>query len=584
MKEYGALIIVCLCATLLIGGAQIIPLEFLPPVDSANILETVPLRGSFPLIHFTFNWFISWRFDPLIELLSQSLGGGRHVGPFLLSLVFMVGGSLAGILVHPKGPGRCVLLSLLVTAALFQYFGSDTVLWGSIAWVPLLAAIGHVIRQRPSVPALALFLCVGVLTLLSAHGAASAAVSAALVLAMGISKYATPSSPASRLETLLFSALLVGAIIVGAMTPLPSTPSYPSYARVVEDDHIPGNAIPLIGPHLPIPTVDRVALKPISSALGLILLGALLLTFHRESVEPEGRDPLALLALTSSVLLFLDGHFIPDPWSHIFPLQSISRMIPGLFITPVHFLLFGVGLIAVLIRMAYRPRRILDLAIVVLVLGAPIVASPNIKGIYGWVTERGNEAILLSALNKNQQLSPLLSPSYRMFRLFPNLEQPQLKPRVHPAPKLLQAATLTASSQQETVELMRDDSLETRWSSGTGSQSGREWFAIFWVSPKELAGLELMSGPYTGDFPRGLKVSSAKNCEVGKPVAIETLADFPEWQGTIRFTKEKVPFFDGQEKVFVKFPEQREIGCLLIQQTGTTRDRDWSVAEVRLFK
>jgi hypothetical protein len=135
--------------------------------------------------------------------------------------------------------------------------------------------------------------------------------------------------------------------------------------------------------------------------------------------------------------------------------------------------------------------------------------------------------------------------------------------------------TLDASNNVGDLVATIDNKPLTRWSSGGGRQTAGEWLTIAFATPRTLKGIELSTGGFGADYPRGLRLSGGERCDG----PLQELAHLPEWEGPIRFTSDGHPYYGGQPEVKVYF-RPTKVGCLKIEQIGRSTRFDWSVAEL----
>jgi hypothetical protein len=151
--------------------------------------------------------------------------------------------------------------------------------------------------------------------------------------------------------------------------------------------------------------------------------------------------------------------------------------------------------------------------------------------------------------------------------------------------------SVTASHNAEDIpKLFSRDSLE-RWSPGQGAQRGDEWLLLRFPEIQRLDGIELFLGPYVTDFPRGLRMKSAPECDAesklpqqGESSLFSAVTNYPAWYGGLEFTPHGLPYFKGRYSVKVYFPATIQSRCILIEQTAASVGTDWSVAGLRVLR
>jgi hypothetical protein len=127
------------------------------------------------------------------------------------------------------------------------------------------------------------------------------------------------------------------------------------------------------------------------------------------------------------------------------------------------------------------------------------------------------------------------------------------------------------------LKVVSDSDPRTRWSTQRGGQHGDERIEISFSKPTTVSGIELDTGTFTTDFPRGLTVVGTN----GSSNPTRCHAEFPSWQGSIARTPSGHPYFTGQHEVRIIFPEPCLLTTLSLKQTGSA-PFDWSIAEIRI--
>ena len=125
----------------------------------------------------------------------------------------------------------------------------------------------------------------------------------------------------------------------------------------------------------------------------------------------------------------------------------------------------------------------------------------------------------------------------------------------------------------------------TRWSPSIGEQKGTEWILIALNAQYLISGIEISTGNFKSDFPRGIKIEVAENCDVENnltDIKFKTHYDIKEWYGAVAYTKHGYPYFAGQNDLKFRFPLPLLSQCILIEQIGKDRYFDWSVAEINI--
>lgn len=410
-----------------------------------------------------------------------------------------------------------------------------------------------------------------------------------------------------RRHFLSFGLLALPSVVLLFSTPAPQLPEYPLLAHVVPDDNLPGHIGALIGPSTALPIIDRDSLK---SALELPLLVAVLLALSLALCQ--GLSPrLSKVYLSALGLLFLVALDVlfPESVAQLGPLATLGRLVPGLFFIPLAPIFLAVALTAVGVAFFEQRKSPLVHLFTLGVLGASILvvapaATDGEKLRAGLVYQATTlhpqmaQAISISSQQQRSQDTPqqsfpvrarLVSPSFRLlneYGLRP-LQEPELFQNPQYISPLLTPA-VTAWTNQDEVGNLFDGRDDTRWSAGAPSQRGGEWLHLYFEEAVELAGIELATGAWRWDFPRGLELRYLSSCPSAEYHqqhlgAYQTLLPAHSWQGKVEFTPDQFPYYGGQDHVQLIFPENATVQCLMIRQTQSHPHFQWSVAELRLL-
>jgi hypothetical protein len=202
------------------------------------------------------------------------------------------------------------------------------------------------------------------------------------------------------------------------------------------------------------------------------------------------------------------------------------------------------------------------------------------------LSPREERDALFAAVQENAELRRILvSPSLFVVRYF-SKSLPDLIPhlRDYAALSAAQTSGIAALSPQisafppelnKDVGAMIDRRSKTHWSTYKGAQTGGESLLIRFPAPASLRAVELSTGAFPTDFPRGLAISTG-TCSLEETPQIS----FSDWQGALAFTPSGFPYFSGQNDVKILLPPGPPLGCLLIKQTGSA-PFDWSVTELK---
>lgn len=129
----------------------------------------------------------------------------------------------------------------------------------------------------------------------------------------------------------------------------------------------------------------------------------------------------------------------------------------------------------------------------------------------------------------------------------------------------------------EQVAQVIDGNLKTFWRSA-GPQGGQEGLEISCARRQKMGVLEISSGQYKTDFPRGVLLDVYREGEGWLRAFSQS-----EWYGNLEFNREGFPYLGSQEHVFIYLPEIMEWDKLRVSQVGQHAMFSWTVAELRVF-
>jgi hypothetical protein len=374
--------------------------------------------------------------------------------------------------------------------------------------------------------------------------------------------------------TLVAALVFIPVILTVVTTPMPELPDYPRSGRVVPDDGVEGLLRPLVGLSYPFESIHRADVRALYDGVSMYVLALSLLSLL---VIRRGRaDSSRVLAACSSALalgVFLDTT-LPEEWSNIAPIASISRLLPW----GTHYCLTAIslGLAAWLLGMVWitQTRKIIGIALAGAALFSIFQTSPALY----------HPFLSRYATTSDPELRKILcSPSSAVVRHFayqhPNLMEDlaDIKHKARQASSEVTSslATITMSPTSETPPTEQ----YWRWSSRRGRQLGDEVLTVAFHQPTALRGVELDSGNYYTDFPRGVEILGGP-CDQSQAAV---LFSAPSWQGSLAFTPHGYPYLSSRSTVKALFNSEQQVSCLFVRQTGKALF-DWSVSRVRVIK
>ncbi|MFN8392718.1 MAG: discoidin domain-containing protein [Bdellovibrionota bacterium] len=551
--------------------------------------------GSFPLVHFSTNAFSIWSVLPGASVVFGP--GGYSIYAAALLLTFSFG---AFELLRPRRgtddstDGWHLHECLLVCAfdlILLRWYGIDIIVLSLLATLPLLLLAAKRVIEVPTENART-YLGVGLASALNCMLCHQLAILNActvfLVLALGRER----REPQSRLPC-LFVALFIPAFAAALLSQTPSFPPYDPHGHLVPLYGVFDGLSPLIGGAPRLSAVDRQferqAILP--AAFVLTILAGIVAICERRirgandellvSKAERRSGPLVAVVLAAAVLL--DSAFVSATTSQLSPVQSFSRMIPGLIFFPVSLYLLALALFLLILTAAReRVAKLLVAGGLCVAMAAP-----------GWGFRKKEDAVLWSVVLSEasspehaEQIRVLCSPSYYVIREF-GLDV-VTKRESRKALKFVSASQfnpqLTASANGAQTAAVIDGKDTTRWTAGGGRQTGGEWLRIAFERPIVVSGVRVETGRYYTDFPRGIAVQVAESCssdDAGR-TSYATVFRRQRNEGEILYTADGFPYFSEQHNLSVVLPEPVQAQCLLLQQIGSDDHYEWSVSELEL--
>lgn len=377
------------------------------------------------------------------------------------------------------------------------------------------------------------------------------------------------------IEPTTAAILFLGCTMLFLLTLLSPTlpwPDYPPLARVTMMMDGPAwLARPLTGDDLPFRTIDRSSVISDNVQILLPLAIAILIVGFLIRNNPLAKRAWLCCAAVF-VFAFLDLR-LPEEMAQIAPLQSLPRLIPELnqiALAPVAIGFVIAGLLLICFIMVSTSNILLYSG---LLLSSVALSLSN----HSFKPLTPDDA-----LSSQLPIQWTSSPSRFVTAFFsPEILQSAAKPWHGVRPKA--AGIIASSSAPAPVDgtLLFDRDNKTRWSPGTSTQTGTEWLMLELVQPQKIVGIELLTGEYATDFPRGINIKVGKTCDLDKMLVVQS---FPSWQGNPEFTPAGFPYFSPQSSVRIFFESEMEANCIRIEQTGQSGNFDWSVAEVKLIK
>lgn len=581
-----------------------------------NPLNPTPYRA----IHTIWNTDSLVMLDPLLSSLGSLLrlltsGSSEAALISLMILVFIVGTAqllsiVVSIRVIKNSEFICGAIDYFSGASstgllLFTLLGGDIALWSSICWVPwwlsgLLTGQArgwnHQTLMFTLFTLLLFFISSNALVLSWAlYGAALTVLFAPPRSAKPIGWHPTP-------VFLICSFALIRQFFLSA----PKEPLYLPDSHVVPIS--PDNLLlrPWVGPGMTILHTDWTLLREHyqvpALALLLLCMGAsvtsllhLTLSGHSQGDPGDRQRNLSFLLVGLSSLAIFEA-FAPNSVALLSPVRAAPRVIPALSFAPFHsFVVCGAVLSHVLLTFHFsNPNRRLNvferslslgLALALLITGYTSLSISNSKGM-GELLKKLDRSFPPGTPYRDHVRQVLASPSLPILR---DLGLSVLDKRELVQAAYFQNANDTLFSDRATTiptpfRKLQNYGTDRRWKVTQGQQEGTEWLGVHFSSARPVYGIELDTGSFHSDFPRGILVISPESCEMTSPIEDGTVVyRNTAWQGSLRFTPEGYPAFSPQGEVRLFLDKPDSYKCLQIFQTQDHPYHDWSVTQVRFY-
>jgi len=543
----------------------------------------------FPLANGSHNAFVMWRWEPVLSFTAYYLYKffissypQLEIAQIYNGIALFIGTCFSFLLFRHFHPNKKALISTLAWLGIILLgYGSDSVIIDSFTFFPLyFLALDLYFTQGLGKKRLFFLLLViysALELVITANQLAFILILIPLIILLQHRKLKI---------TWHYFLLLIPSIIYFFITPVPSNFDYPSdiSAHLVSDDGLSGMIRPLVGPEAPtIPTIDRPFIKNAYSTCSALLLLFVIIVGIPSAWKLKSKTMFGWCLLLS-LSLVLDV-ICDESLSHIMPLATINRLIPQVYFFSLTPLACALTFFLLLLHLQSTKTEFYALFLVAILFpanGHPVLQSP--------IATRAKQE--LAAINDNQLKQKnekfLVSPSLHVLNslgiwILENLPQKNLidVAKLDPAVKFFDSDESTTKE----LHVLKDHNWHTRWST---SQTGNEWLLMRFNQVHNIDVIEpTPSNHFYTDFPRGIRISVAKDCSLKEPLNAnyEQVFIMPEWQGELLFTPQGYPYFGHHSHVRVSFKEPIAAKCWLIERTGKiTSDFDWSIAKIKVHE
>lgn len=578
MKRLANLVITLVGLALMVGALSFVWLFF----TSTTLVSPHPLEKWLYLTNLHDNGHISWRRDHISQLVAYffpTLVNDERPLALLIPL-------LSGLFIYVrtilrKDVSASLILAIIPTIFVLYASGINPLIIGTIAWVPLCAlCMYNVLHSSPhwkrSVP----FALVSIELAYSANGCVPIASALTLILLIFTEKLLGRVHRSNSLWLWTVGILVVPTIWIVAKVPEPPLFDYLKTMHVLDGDPS-GDAsfLPLIGPAPLFPIIDYTNLHASTTAVASALLGVcgMLLLVNKARANSSVRT--ILLAMITILGVIILEPLAPAPLADIAPLRSLTRIIPwASFYALPNVLLAAIALVTGLLAcllISAPSAIILSLTFCILTTTMnPQHLQPSPIQIVQSTTPH-----LLDAL-RSPSATIIRQHSNSLDQLSSHLARTNEVMRSRPRNARTLGATITMvpTPSKDKLALSRQTDPEARISPLSGTQSGKELLTISFPTAVDIRGIELDTGRYFSDYPRGIHISG-DNCSSNAPTTIASIA---EWHGALRQTTTGLPYYDVPHNVTIIFSKSHRVQCLYIRQTGQA-SVDWSITKVNLY-
>lgn len=545
-----------------------------------SLLRDISLADSFSnlsnwhsAINFEYNAYFTWQLPKYLSKIPDALFTENYqpisAAVFLLSIIFCLG--LTALLFELSENQQLIYLfsiSLCLSTLLVLIFGIERVVIPSLAFLPWLSwtILRYLKEDAKSNTLLFLLFLLSLLVSQCANQFGLLIAAFALLIAM------LSEAQINRKKTALFLLVLFVPQVIKLFTiPLPDFPNYPASAHVIADDGLLGNLHAFFGAEPTIQSIDRMALKNLffKTAFVIFLFGTLscLLLSKKDKVSKN----FCGLSVLLSALILLD--IVPaESFAQLMPIASLSRIIPNYLFFPLVTFFLAFALISSTIYLL-RSENLLMLTLFIFSL-----SFFSLKIAYIDSRSLHPEIRALSREHKKLMLSPSLALIKREGIFILDEKEKIMRTR---AIELPFKARFSSDDFLKPEVILNDRNPKTRLAEMTGKQTGKEWLELSFAEDTTLDGIELSVGAFRNDFPRALRIFSAKDCDKHGAHLIYETKDF---QGPVLFTSDDYPYYGDQSQVKIIFNHGATTNCLRIEQTANRAPFDWSIAEVRFFQ
>ncbi len=549
--------------------------------DSSLALLDLNKNSWIPVLDFSSNSYYMWKFYNLFfncslfltDLLNLDFNLTLYLFNlcvFLISIIFLsknINKNLSVIAIIFFSINFILLITLL--------YGNKTFLISSISLLPLyILALKNLYEKKSNILFNILFFIL--ISILLAK--TSNHFSFLYIIFSGILVSCISEMPFFKTNFIFYIFSIIYSLkhIIISIPLLPKI-FFPWYAKVVPDDGLAGNIMPLLNEGTEIPflneNLEMNLYSPFIFIFSIYILFIIIKYFKSKDVSLK---KLSFL-ISFFILSFIIDLYFPKNISSIFFIKTLQRIIPSIFLFSPYPIFLFLMLFSFFIFILKRPQNFIFIFLLNIFLSFFIVTAHRYSPIF--ITD--STISYIEKLQKNKESltsnSILLSPSTAVIKEY-GLQYYEKKDMLfnkkHFKNILTLSPTLDSNYNKDSLKNILRKSPKARWGSKKSRQDGDEWIKIILPNEMTLTGVFISTGNFKTDFPDELEFV---DCNSNKLIMRQKNL------GNVEFTPNGYPYYGAQDKVTFLFPNNITTNCLLIKQVGKNKNYDWSISTIKFI-
>ena len=554
-------------------------LEFLSKLNLIN-------DNSFTnLIDYSSNSYYKWKFNTYIfgisKYLSSSFSLNFNTVIYYVCLIFFF--------IFNTYLTKCINLTISTLAAsiislnflilLILLFGNKTYVISSITFLPFfLFSLINVNKENKNTLLSTLVYLLSLVFLIKSSNHFSFLF---IIFSFVIISFLKPEKVKfSKLHIILLIIAITSSLFyITFKIPYVDSFDYPWYARVVQDDGLPGVIRSLLNESALISYVDEISEKhlylPVVSFISIYILFIIMHSFSSENLKNKYLSYFLLFFIIS----FLCEFYLSPSLSLILFFKTIWRTIPSILSFSFYPIFLFLMLFSFYIFITQNIKNFIFLFILNVVLGIDVISS-NYKPVL--IKDDAIKFMKITIKNNylnSQHKNIILSPSASVIKLcgynYLINKDNYLNKNIYRNIKVL-SPTLTSNYGENSLNQILNKNNNKRYTTLLGKQIGKEWIKISTKEKNNILGIMLDVGNFKTDFPTSILV---KTCDDDKENSIKEINNL----GNIEFTPSNLPYFGGQNIITILFDEMINTSCIKILQTGINDNFEWSISQIKFI-